>query len=801
MRYAQAARAQDPAPRVQHSSTAPSTPVDLRHPPPPAKRRPTSGAPRHHRPTIHSIAAPGFLKASAAGHRRSRRIKAPPLTAADVSQEDALWFSRLPEKVRRGQFTLEEQQLLDGRHAGARATPSPSDAADALFDQLRTARAARSGHHHAPNRSVPSLDSTHSSDTDDRASDRDSPVTVTDDEEDDMDAELLDRFRWLDDARDEPPLDLALDDYHIHVAATAERSSTKAPVGNRRPSYRRTRSIAGVALGGLESPTSPTAPRPRAATRSPVEQWGSGWAPAPAARDAYRPPPPPAPFGNVRFESTVSPTSGPKTPVASTPAPAPATLPEQPPPPRRPSLDADAAHYTNPEARRQLRLYLATPSKFDEALEFGFPALRHRTEPVSRAEDVAAAPESAPPPRPSLPEPQTMAGDTGPAAATTSSRGKPTANSPTTLRGKPTAEPAAAARPKRQPTLRARLEAYPSSSTLSSRPAHRRSHSLDAAAKLLHSSRQRAPSGGPRTTFLDDGTTTTTTTTSSSVAGRSSLASASFLPAYYSLPTPSAADADDDPAPAPASTTTDTSRLDLSPSTPSHSRTTSAVPSSTAPGRHARDPSISSFASFSSADAISDITTTDPRRRSAAPAFPSVSSLHTSLTADPASSSIAAEPASSPLRASSPSPHTVHPLRLHPASPPPLSPYRADTPRKLSEDTPSPTTPRTPRAVPVGRTGYADVDAPREMTLRMTLTRPDLRDPDAAWGLLPASDHTPVAYVGPGSGGAGMARRRPSLRERMGMERALPALEPWGLEEGKERGDVGGLRRLLSRRW
>ncbi|KAK5015648.1 hypothetical protein LTR39_002499 [Cryomyces antarcticus] len=44
--------------------------------------------------------------------------------------------------------------------------------------------------------------------------------------------------------------------------------------------------------------------------------------------------------------------------------------------PSMPTLDlsAEAKHYTDPEARMKLRLYLASPQKFDEALEFGFPS-------------------------------------------------------------------------------------------------------------------------------------------------------------------------------------------------------------------------------------------------------------------------------------------------------------------------------------------------------------------------------------------------------------------------------------------
>jgi len=38
------------------------------------------------------------------------------------------------------------------------------------------------------------------------------------------------------------------------------------------------------------------------------------------------------------------------------------------------STDTDAAYYQDPEARLKLRVYLAFPQKFDEAVEFGFPS-------------------------------------------------------------------------------------------------------------------------------------------------------------------------------------------------------------------------------------------------------------------------------------------------------------------------------------------------------------------------------------------------------------------------------------------
>ncbi|TGZ80940.1 hypothetical protein EX30DRAFT_307033 [Ascodesmis nigricans] len=42
------------------------------------------------------------------------------------------------------------------------------------------------------------------------------------------------------------------------------------------------------------------------------------------------------------------------------------------------SIDGEALYYQDPQARLQLRVYLASPQKFDEAVEFGFPS---QTEP------------------------------------------------------------------------------------------------------------------------------------------------------------------------------------------------------------------------------------------------------------------------------------------------------------------------------------------------------------------------------------------------------------------------------------
>lgn len=48
------------------------------------------------------------------------------------------------------------------------------------------------------------------------------------------------------------------------------------------------------------------------------------------------------------------------------------------------SIDAAATYYQDPEARKKLRKYLASPQKFDEAVEFGFPSLPTRNSTCER---------------------------------------------------------------------------------------------------------------------------------------------------------------------------------------------------------------------------------------------------------------------------------------------------------------------------------------------------------------------------------------------------------------------------------
>ena len=54
------------------------------------------------------------------------------------------------------------------------------------------------------------------------------------------------------------------------------------------------------------------------------------------------------------------------------------------------TIDPTAKHYRDPEARLKLRVYLASPQKFDEALEFGFPSIDSK-ERVAHARPATSA--------------------------------------------------------------------------------------------------------------------------------------------------------------------------------------------------------------------------------------------------------------------------------------------------------------------------------------------------------------------------------------------------------------------------
>jgi hypothetical protein len=139
--------------------------------------------------------------------------------------------------------------------------------------------------------------------------------------------QYMDTLSWLDDK----DLDLQLDDYHTVIAETAQR---QAQTPGRRSFRNMSLSNISLRQSTLSTPTKTLK------TRSPSVYFNST---AHLTTSLPRP----------------SFTHAPKASVSS--------------------IDPAAAHYQDPAARMKLRLYLANASKFDEAVEFGFPSVADRT--------------------------------------------------------------------------------------------------------------------------------------------------------------------------------------------------------------------------------------------------------------------------------------------------------------------------------------------------------------------------------------------------------------------------------------
>lgn len=138
-----------------------------------------------------------------------------------------------------------------------------------------------------------------------------------------MDQSLYDSFRCLDEDGD---LDLSLDEYHAHVADSATKPRRRGP------SFRHSLSIRNSWIGKPALSTTRALPAP-----SPLTQANR--------RSTSRPPTHNRHISHAPRSSTSS-------------------------------IDPAAQYYQDPDARLKLRVYLASPQKFDEAIEFGFPALQ-----------------------------------------------------------------------------------------------------------------------------------------------------------------------------------------------------------------------------------------------------------------------------------------------------------------------------------------------------------------------------------------------------------------------------------------
>lgn len=147
---------------------------------------------------------------------------------------------------------------------------------------------------------------------------------------------FYDSFRWLEE-EDDLDLRLFLDDYHANL-----RDSLPSPK-QARPSFRRQMSVSKLPFGHSSTPTVTSRPGSHNALAT--------GPPAPTSAGSVTNSDGPT-HRKSRTLSLITPKHSPHESV----------------------FDPSAAHYQDPEARLKLRVYLASPQKFDEAIEFGFPS-------------------------------------------------------------------------------------------------------------------------------------------------------------------------------------------------------------------------------------------------------------------------------------------------------------------------------------------------------------------------------------------------------------------------------------------
>lgn len=253
------------------------------------------------------------------------------LLGSRFSSVDSLAFANLPDKKKR-HFTREEQSVLTRQ---LRASVILDAADEAVYKVGR--RASR--HLDIPQ----DMDLVAPSSPKQRNDGMDSPLTsrrVADESRSGSIAEsFYDTFRWLDEEED-LDLRLFLDDYHANL-----RENVPPPSKHGRPSFRRHLSISKIPFG--RTSVSGSRPATQDAVASPKSPAQSPLSPSSEFH-----------FGHQRRKSRalslITPKHAPQGSIAT--------------------IDPSAAHYQDPEARLKLRVYLASPQKFDEAIEFGFPS-------------------------------------------------------------------------------------------------------------------------------------------------------------------------------------------------------------------------------------------------------------------------------------------------------------------------------------------------------------------------------------------------------------------------------------------
>ncbi|KAJ5602195.1 hypothetical protein N7510_011729 [Penicillium lagena] len=280
------------------------------------------------------------LKQSSSFSRHPRKLRKPGShqLAHLATQADSQCFRALPAKLQQQLFSPEERRRL--RRAYRESVIL--DAADQAFyrrDQNHRRRSIDS----LPSESTLPV-SNHSAvfwDSSDDESDNESTEN--------MDNSFYDSCRWLDEDGD---LDLSLDEYHSHVASSAVK-----PGSRRRPSFRRSMSFTSSFM--RKPALSMSRPLPDSShSAQPLSMLNNRHSMSrPGSRQASR-------HRSVQH-----------IPKSSTS-----------------SIDPAAQYYQDPDARLKLRVYLASPQKFDEAIEFGFPAVDQKDDSNNNKENVAPEP-------------------------------------------------------------------------------------------------------------------------------------------------------------------------------------------------------------------------------------------------------------------------------------------------------------------------------------------------------------------------------------------------------------------------
>ncbi|KAL2256711.1 hypothetical protein VTK26DRAFT_1235 [Humicola hyalothermophila] len=173
---------------------------------------------------------------------------------------------------------------------------------------------------------------------------------------------FYDSFRWLDEEED-LDLRLFLDDYHANLRESAGRTK-------QRPSFRRHMSISKLPFGRRSSFSSSRPETKDATTQTPAVNSPRPGVSNPSTHARRK----------SRALSLITPRHAPRPSITA--------------------FDPAAAHYQDPEARLKLRVYLASPQKFDEAVEFGFPAADVLSPPAPHSSGTAGHPPGQPKQKP-----------------------------------------------------------------------------------------------------------------------------------------------------------------------------------------------------------------------------------------------------------------------------------------------------------------------------------------------------------------------------------------------------------------